>query len=1096
MATTNRDRIAQMLEYLQSGLKPFVEREMKAEYKQAWLRQASYNLRDFDPDDPHFDVHALLVLMWEQWREVFSKTLGHAERSLVGELRSVRNDWAHQKQFSTDDTYRALDSGARLLTAVSAPEAQPVDRMKQELLRLRFEEQMRGERRKAAVAPIESQTSSGLHPWRELATPHPDVASGRYQQAEFAADLWQVYVGEGAGEYRDPVEFFSRTFLTDGLYRLLVEALRRVNGLGGNPIVQLQTNFGGGKTHSMLGLYHLFSGIEPAKLAGLERVMAEAQAAPPAKMGRAVIVGNKISPGQPVVKPDGTQVRTLWGEIAWQLGKREGFEMVREADETATNPGDALRTLFNRYAPCLVLVDEWVAYARQLHDDTSLPGGSFDTHFTFAQTLTEAAKAANQTLLVVSLPASEIEVGGERGREALNRLSNAIGRVDSPWRPASAEEGFEIVRRRLFQSVADPAIFRQRDSVIAHFSRLYQQQAQEFPDHAREASYERRMRDAYPIHPELFDRLYTDWSSLDRFQRTRGVLRLMAAVIHALWERNDGSLLILPAAVPIDDPNVQEELTRYVDDHWMPVIERDVDGPSSVPLSLDRENPNFGRYSACRRVARTIYMGSAPTLHTKSPGLDVRSIKLGCAQPGETVATFGDALRRLTDSAMHLYVDRSRYWYSTQASVTRLAQDRAGQFDIADVWEELKRRLRAGGPKGDFAAVHAAPASSGDVPDEDAARLVILGPDFVHVRRGVISPAQQEATKILQTRGNAPRLYQNMLVFLAPDQSRLVDLEEAIRSYLAWKSIHEEEERLNLDAFQRNQARTKHEDADRTVAARILETYIWLLSPLQPDPADATSLVLEERRLQGQEALAVQASRRLVNDAYLYREFGGLPLRMELDKFNLWGAGDHVTLRQLWDYFARYPYLSRLRDEQVLLAAVQDGIGQITWSEHFAYAERYDVEKSRYIGLMAGEQSHIRLSGQGLLVKPGVAQRQLDREGEPAGGDGTPGPGPSHGDFGPGPGPAPPGPKPPPPTRVVKYFSGSVELNPLQVASDASKIAEAVIQHLAGLPGAQVSVTLEIRATAPSGLSEQVRRTVGENASTLRFRNYHFEEDV
>src|SRR5690606_25497133 len=156
---------------------------------------------------------------------------------------------------------------------------------------------------------------------------------------------------------------------------------------------------------------------------------------------------------------------------------------------------------------------------------------------------------------------------------------------------------------------------------------------------------------------------------------------------------------------------------------------------------------------------------------------------------------------------------------------------------------------------------------------EDAVRLVILGPEYVHVRRGAITPAQQEATRILQHRGNAPRIYQNMLVFLAPDQSRLVDLEEAIRSYMAWKSIHEEKEQLNLDAFQSNQARTKYEDTDRTVAARILETYIWLLAPLQSDPGDSSSLLLEERRLQGQEALAVQASRRLVNDAYLYREF-------------------------------------------------------------------------------------------------------------------------------------------------------------------------------------------------------------------------------
>jgi predicted AAA+ superfamily ATPase len=135
----------------------------------------------------------------------------------------------------------------------------------------------------------------------------------------------------------------------------------------------------------------------------------------------------------------------------------------------------------------------------------------------------------------------------------------------------------------------------------------------------------------------------------------------MAAVIHSLWERHDSSLMILPASIPIDEPSVQFELKQYLEDSWVPVIEKDIDGPHSLPLRLDQENPNLGRYSACRRVARTIYVGSAPTLHTANKGLEDRQIKLGCAQPGESVATFGDALRRLTDNATHLYVDGRRY---------------------------------------------------------------------------------------------------------------------------------------------------------------------------------------------------------------------------------------------------------------------------------------------------------------------------------------------------------------------------------------------------------------------------------------------------
>ena len=183
-----------------------------------------------------------------------------------------------------------------------------------------------------------------------------------------------------------------------------------------------------------------------------------------------------------------------------------------------------------------------------------------------------------------------------------------MGRIESIWKPVTATESFEIVRRRLFAPNIDYAA---RDAVVNAFGDMYRNASGEFPAGVPKRDYLDRMRSAYPIHPELFDRLYQGWSTLERFQRTRGVLRLMAAVIHSLWERQDGNLLILPASIPIDDPAVQFELTRYLDDQWTPIIAKDVDGEYSLPLRLDWEVPNLGRYSACRRVARTIYVGSA-----------------------------------------------------------------------------------------------------------------------------------------------------------------------------------------------------------------------------------------------------------------------------------------------------------------------------------------------------------------------------------------------------------------------------------------------------------------------------------------------------
>jgi predicted AAA+ superfamily ATPase len=702
-----------------------------------------------------WDASALLRLMWEAWNEVFRRPLGHAERSLVSELREVRNRHAHQQNFSSDDAYRALDSAGRLLTAVSASQADEIEKMKMELLRVRFDEQARSERRKSAGTAIESQAAGALKPWREVVNPHRDVASGRYQQAEFAADLWQVHLGEGSDEYRVPVEFFRRTYLTESLRHLLTGAVRRLTGQGGDPVVQLQTNFGGGKTHSMLALYHLFSGAKPGELAGLEAVLKEAETDKLPAVKRVVLVGNKISPGNPSVKADGTVVRTLWGELAWQLGGKKAFARIQADDERATSPGDVLRELMNESGPCLILIDEWVAYARQLHDNADLPGGNFETHFTFAQALTESAKLAKQCLLVISLPASDttgsphaqandVEVGGERGRAALDRLRNAVGRVESSWRPASAEEGFEIVRRRLFEPLIETDQYKARDVVARAFFDLYRTQQQEFPPECHDADYEKRLKAAYPIHPEVFDRLYTDWSTLVKFQRTRGVLRLMAAVIHSLWEKGDRNPLILPANISIDDPRVQFELTRYLSDNWVPVLEKDVDGPNALPLRLDGEVPNLGKYAACRRVARTIYLGSAPTANAANRGIEDRRVKLGCVMPGESPAIFGDALRRLSGAATYLYQDGARYWYSTQPTVTKLADDRAEQLkrNPDAIAQEISLRLSKDlgldkslrrdeqeKRRGDFSRIHSLPTSGADVADDLDARLVVLGLD-------------------------------------------------------------------------------------------------------------------------------------------------------------------------------------------------------------------------------------------------------------------------------------------------------------------------------------------------------------------------------
>ncbi len=1088
MATTYHERVGKALELLRSGLAPYVEREIRARSKQVSLERVRRYVDDprlADKPINQWDAAGLLRLMTDIWREVFQDTLGHSGRSLVSELRDWRNKWAHQERFPSDDTDRALDTVERLLAAVSAPQASEVRQMKIDLRRLVLDEQVRGETRRVAARQLDGLSISGVNAWRDVAEPHDDVATGRYRQAEFAADLGQVHRGQGVDEYRDPAEFFRRTYLTASLKSLLVGAIRRLSGGDGDPVIQLQTNFGGGKTHSMLALYHLFSGIDAQTVPELGEVIEEAEATRIEPVRKVVLVGTQISPGNPEPKADGTVARTLWGELAHQLGGRAAYERMRVDDERATNPGHKLRDLLDECGPCAILIDEWVAYARQLHDEPGLPGGTFETQFTFAQALTEAVKLTKNCLLMVSLPASDqaasasagvddSEVGGRRGHDALERLRNVIARVESPWRPATTEEGFEIVRRRLFKPLADEGAFKQRDVTAQAFANLYRTHRAEFPATCATMDYKRRIQAAYPIHPEVFDRLYTDWSSLARFQRTRGVLRLMATVIHNLWETGDRSPLIQPWNIHLDNPRVQNEFTRYLSDNWTPVIEKDVDGANSLPVAIDDNAPNLGKLRATQRVARTIYLGSAPIAEAARRGIEDTRVKLGCVMPTETPAVFGDGLRRLAVRATYLYQDGTRYWYDTQPTVAKLAEDRAEELrrDTDAVASELEGRMRNDLRRRDaFARIHTFPKSPADVADERDARLVVLPPN-THYVRGIDNPAQALAVKILESRGAAPRLFRNALVFLAADRARFQELDEALRRFLAWESIVKDVERLNLDPHQARQARVQQKAATDTVQARIPETYRWLLVPEQQSPDSDVSW--KSLSLSASGPLAERASRRLLSEELLVKDLGADVLRLHLDDVPLW-RGDHVSIRQLIEDFGQYLYLPRLTSADVLVSAIKRGVGSLTWEcDTFAFADGFDRGRERYRGLQVMQGIDFTRDSGGLVVNSKVARSQIDTVVSP-------------------PPPKPPPPDPPDRDRPCR-FHATATLNHARIGLEASRIAEEVVSHLDCLVGSEVRVTLEIEVSVPDGVSEQVERVVTENSASLRLDSHAFEK--
>jgi len=211
--------------------------------------------------------------------------------------------------------------------------------------------------------------------WTEIATPHEDVLKGTFKQAEFAADLSLVHKGDAPGEYQDPVSFFQRTYITEGMRLLLDSVVKRLNGGSGDPVVQLQTAFGGGKTHTEMAVYHLTKGEQPpSQLRGIPPILDAAGIAEIPKASIAVVDGNRMSPSQPKKRGD-TEVRTLWGEIAWQIGREDGFAMVADSDRDGTSPGkEVLIDLLEKYSPALILMDEMVAYLRQFQEGKGYPG--------------------------------------------------------------------------------------------------------------------------------------------------------------------------------------------------------------------------------------------------------------------------------------------------------------------------------------------------------------------------------------------------------------------------------------------------------------------------------------------------------------------------------------------------------------------------------------------------------------------------------------------------------------------------------------------------------------------------------------------------
>ena len=1110
----NRDALSEAIDIYRDAMRPFILRRLRQVRGTTIDKAITFALGDRRADEVNqkvrqgarieaiIDVNDFPHLVQRHWRAAFAEACS-GDRSIQSELwliTGARNQVSHPgvQDLEAQYTVAHLYHIANVLGAINAPEQKKTV----EDIRARL----------VAPAPLASEAHSGqasqpeveqprsgsnLKPWREVIRPNQDVAQGSYQQAEFAADLQQVHDGRAnATQYGNPIDFYAHTYITPGIRALLVNALKRLAGKGGDPVIQTKTGFGGGKTHSLIALYHLVrnaGALLNAQTDSGSRVGKEIRAIMEEAgyddhtdgLGEvAVLDGAYLSVTDTMVTPEtGDPMNTLWGVMAYQLGGQAAYNIIEEAARHGAAPGGRqLDALLEHIGPCVILIDEIVAYVRNA-------GPAQDSIYTFIQALTQSVRRSPHAALVITLPQSRVEAGAEGGADALDRLDNLMGRIEAVWEPLAVNEAFEVVRRRLFGDITDTAA---RDQTCEAFARMYSHDRAEYPQGVTERNYLERMKACYPIHPEIFDRLYSDWSSIPDFQRTRGVLRMMATCVSRLYLNNDLSPLIVPANLPLSDERLAHEFSRLLPGVWGPVLS-EVDSDNSRTDNIDRASQRFSEVGgAARRVARTVFLGSAPS--GAIIGIDARQIHLGVVQPGHGYARYNEALARMTGDLYYLYQADGRYYFHAEENLNKVASDRANALSQQVIDDHIVSKLEEARNRRSDVILYA--DNTADVPDSDAVRLVTLPPNLsLPSRSADDDTATPEALKILEQRGDSPRFRRNTLLFLTAKRDEIRNLREAARKYLAWNSIINGEARIpNLTGNRLGQARTEVNNADKNVTAALVRAYRWTLWPRQQNPAQAAyefSQAQSDAPSTGE--IFRSAFDKFVEDEHLVDNISPASLADVLQQYvwNRPGTAERVSVDELWTLLTSNVYLPRLRNRGVLETCIQRGVEQGA----FGHADHHDGDT--YQGLRYGESmtapdSGVAEGSPGFLIRPEAAARQKEMEQAASptsthGGAGVPGGGTSGsgGPDGPAPGDRPddsplPFPAQRGPQRVVARKTAGSDLS----LDDINALREEIIRNLRS-DGGDITVAITVSASKPDGFSESIIRSIRENSAHL-----------
>lgn len=664
-----------------------------------------------------------------------------------------------------------------------------------------------------------------LRPWYKVITPREDLREGKpLDAAEFAVHLDQVRDGRAPQDYQVPARFFDRTYLTTGLTNMAAEVLRRLSGqrTETSAVFNLATQFGGGKTHALTLLYHLTKhGPAADGWTGVSKILHQAGLASVPQARVAVFVGTEFDAIAGRGGADGTPHRqTPWGEIAFQLGGESAFQVVADHDAQFIEPkGDVIRRFLPSDQPCLILLDEIINYV-----STYRRMGYHNSFYNFLQALSETVRGQDNAVLLVSIPASELEYTSEDETDE-RRFKKMLDRLGKAVMMAADKETSQIIRRRLFEGSglspdAQRVVSDYADWVIDHRRQL----PGWFPvDHAREA-----LESAYPFHPTVLSVFERKWQALPRFQRTRGILRLLALwVSHAYQEGYQGAHrdpLITLGTAPLDDPFFRAAVFEQLGEHRLEAaVTTDICGKRDAhAVRLDTEAVDTIREARLHRKVATVVFFESNGGQARAEAT-LPEVRLAVADPGLDIGNVETALENLRRSAYYLSVEGNRYRFSFQPNLNSVLADRKATIKDHQIDGRVRAEIQKVFSAGKGVERIYFPDQSNQIPNRAVLTLVVLAPE----QSMQDAQTMEWIETMTKEAGTSSRIYKSALLWAVAEDDG--DLREAARELLAWESIRDEQEALGLDDLQQQELTDNLLQARRELTEAVWRSYRYLI---------------------------------------------------------------------------------------------------------------------------------------------------------------------------------------------------------------------------------------------------------------------------